>query len=156
MNSATTTTTDSEDLDHLLPQEDPNFKPKEPMEEALRKCSFGDFIELAEALLCFHAWYRLDAVEWFSKINSDDDRKEKSNHVRDSIRKMLAMVKCYMPRKSGLGWSIQKFHDLLHVAVDIERFGSPKNFDAGPLESSLHFWVKKLPPLHRHMATMLF
>jgi hypothetical protein len=143
MNSATTTTTDSEDPDHLLPQEDPNFKPKEPMEEALRKCSFGDFIELAEALLCFHAWYRLDAVEWFSKINSDDDRKEKSNHVRDSIRKMLAMVKCYMPRKSGLGWSIQKFHDLLHVAVDIERFGSPKNFDAGPLESSLRFWAKK-------------
>ena len=38
--------------------------------------------------------------------------------------------------------SIQKFHDMLHLSEDIRRFGSPKNFDAGPLESSLRYWAK--------------
>ena len=125
-----------------LPTEDPEWQPNMPGEEALRKCSFFDFIQLAEALLCFHAWYRLDAIEFFSGIKSDGDRQEISNSVRDSIRRLLSMLKCYMPRKTGNGWKIQKFHDILHLAVDMERFGSPKNFDAGPLESSLRFWAK--------------
>ena len=52
------------------------------------------------------------------------------------------MIKCYLPRATGNQWEIQKFHDLLHLVEDMERFGSSKNFDAGPLESALRFWAK--------------
>ena len=44
--------------------------------------------------------------------------------------------------KKGNGWRIQKFHDILHLALDMERFGPPSNFDAGPHESGLKIWAK--------------
>ena len=42
-----------------------------------------------------------------------------------------------MPRKEGNGWAIQKTHELLHVAIDVKNFGSPKNFDTGIMENRL-------------------
>jgi hypothetical protein len=66
--------------------------------------------------------------------------------IGSSIRRMLAMVRYYWPRKKGNGWKLQKFHDILHLAMDMERFGAPSNFDAGPCESGLRFWAK-LPAL---------
>ena len=124
--------------------DDPGKKPKEGEEELLRKCSWVDFISLVEGLLCFHSWYKLDAVSWFNKNGGASE--ENVEHISASTRKLLAMVKCYMPRKTGLRWKIQKFHDITHLADDIDRFGSPKNFDAGPFESLLKVWAK-LPAL---------
>lgn len=109
----------------------------EKPEEILRKCSYFDFVTLAEALLCFHAWYKLDAAAWFSRGGTG-----RYLEIQDSTRRLLGLVKLYMPRKSGNQWKIQKFHDILHLADDIRRFGSPKNFDAGVLESSLRYWAK--------------
>jgi hypothetical protein len=93
---------------------------------------------VSEALLCFHAWYKLDSASWFSETNP----RHRTKLVSDAARKMLAMVLCYMPRKTGLHWKIQKFHDITHLAEDMSRFGSPKNFEAGFLESSLRYWAK--------------
>jgi hypothetical protein len=39
----------------------------------------------------------------------------------------LAMVRWFTPRKKGNGWKLQKFHDILHLAMDIERFGACKD-----------------------------
>ena len=74
------------------------------------------------------------------------DGKIKTSIIKDSVARMLGMVRWYCPRKKGKGWKLQKFHDLLHLAVDMERFGPPSNFDAGPMESGLRYWAK-LPAL---------
>jgi len=112
----------------------------ESEEEASVPCSLGDFLHLCEALLSFHAWYKYGApYEW--SVVGGDNITEKT--VLLGIRKMLALVRLYVPRKKGNGWKLQKFHDLLHLARDMARFGSPQNFDAGPGESSLRFWAKK-------------
>ena len=123
-----------------------------------RFCSFADFYNLVEAMLAFHAWYKLFSKYWFPDTPVDPDEsdhvKKAINELREkgvdcrktnlhsAIQKLLAMIKCYLPRATGNKWDIQKFHDMLHLAEDMERFGSPKNFDAGPLESALRFWAK--------------
>ena len=119
-------------------QEEPDdTEPEEDAEVMLQPCSLEDFIQLAEALLCFHAWYKLgDPFPWADKQSSEDG-------INHSIRTMLKMIKTYMPRLTGNGWKIQKFHDLLHLSRDMAMFGSPQNFDAGPYESSLRFWAKR-------------
>jgi hypothetical protein len=43
----------------------------------------------------------------------------------------------YIPREEGNGWHIQKFHELLHVPIDVMNFGSPNNFDTGRFENRL-------------------
>ena len=104
------------------------------------QCSIGDFVHLAEALLSFHAWYKLGSpYDW---SNAREGISEQA--VLLGVRKMMALVWIYVPRSKGNGWKLQKFHDLLHLARDMARFGSPLNFDAGPGESSLRFWAKFL------------
>ena len=94
------------------------------------------FVELLEMMLCFHAFYKRGApYEW-----SDPDASQKNILIR--IRTMMAMLVMRLPRTSGKGWELQKFHDLLHVAQDMGEFGSPQNVDAGPGESSLKQWAK--------------
>lgn len=105
-------------------------------EEMTRKCSANDFTQLAEALLCFHAWYKMGV----NRIN--DDGTINTSIIRDSVARLLSMVRWFCPRKKGNGWRLQKFHDILHLAVDMERFGCPSNFDAGPMESGLKYWAK--------------
>ena len=96
-----------------------------------KSCGYTDFIHLAEAMLCFHAWYKRCIMSTYSK-----------RRIEAGVRRLLAMVKCYLPRGRGMHWCIQKFHELLHLAEEIDRFGNPRNYDAGPLESSLKFWAK--------------
>jgi hypothetical protein len=119
-------------------------KQPEEEEEMARKCSATDFTELAEALLCFHAWYKMGVL----KVR--EDGKINTSVIRTSVARMLGMVRWYCPRKKGKGWKLQKFHDILHLAMDIERFGHPSNFDAGPMESGLKYWAK-LPALTAQM-----
>lgn len=101
-------------------------------EQLAYKCSFNDFIALAETLLCFHAWYKADKP--ISNWNKP--------HFDAAMRRMLSMVNLYLPRKTGNGWKLQKVHDLLHLAEDTDRFGSARNFDAGIGESHLRPFAK--------------
>ena len=116
----------------------------EEAEEMLRKCSLRDFTELAKALLCFHAWYKI------GENRLTEDGKVNTSIIRASVARLLSMVRWYTPRKKGCGWKLQKFHDLLHLALDIQRFGPASNFDAGPQESCLQHWAK-LPALTSQM-----
>ena len=109
---------------------------KESPEEMARPCSRADFIQLAEALLCFHAWYKSGCPDIGPNGEIDRDRLDVS------IQHMLAMVRYYTPRMKGNGWKLPKFHDLKHTAEDVRRFGPAPNFDAGPHESGLRFWAK--------------
>ena len=114
-------------------------------EEMLQKCSQHDFIQLAEALLCFHAWYKMGVVQAIGA-----DKRANTKLIQNAVAKLLGMVRWYAPRKKGNRWKLQKFHDLLHLAIDIERFGLPSNFDAGPMESGLRYWAK-LPAMTSQM-----
>ena len=98
-------------------------------------------MHVAEALLSFHAWYKLDA-HWLW----DKNENCATGKISAAVSRMMAMVKYFLPRKKGNAWKIQKFHDIFHLAVDMERFGSPRNFDCGVFESALKYWAK-LPAL---------
>ena len=100
------------------------------------KCSYSDFLELGESLLCFHSWYKRGHPFDFS------EPEKAQKEITDSIRKMMVLIKEYVPRVQGTHWKLQKFHDLLHVASDMMKYGSPQNWDAGPGESSLKYWSK--------------
>ena len=104
------------------------------LEFALRKCGYNDFLHLAEAMLCFHSWYKRGP-------HTDLD-KEGLENLHQSMCRLIAMIKYYMPRKAGNGWNLQKLHDLMHLAENMGRFASCRNFDCGPLESALRYWAK--------------
>jgi len=133
VDSITTESSESAVSEGSLPtdEEEAEDTPDEA-EELKRKCSLEDFIQLAEALLGFHAWYKVGYP--YNEFDFDT--------VDASVRRLLAMLKLYTPRAKGNGWKIQKFHDMMHVALDMERYGAAANFDAGPGESMLKVFAK--------------
>jgi hypothetical protein len=114
-------------------------------EDVVQKCSYRDFQNLCESLLCFHSWYKIDSGTGFV-MPAEHLRLlgpgERFQTLSTAMSKLMTLVKYYLPRKAGHRWKIQKFHDMLHIPWDMFRFGSPKNWDAGFLESSLRFWAK--------------
>ena len=100
------------------------------------KCNYKNFIHLIEIFLSFHAWYKSNmAFEW--NINKEEE-------MRQSIIVMLNRLKKTFPREEGNGWKLQKFHELLHLPMDVTNFGSPKNFDTGIMENRLIHVGKKM------------
>jgi hypothetical protein len=93
------------------------------------KCTYKNFIQCIEVLLSFHAWYKSTTPIRWSVIRQKE--------VLTSIRKMLQLLKTVFPRDIGHGWKLQKFHELLHLPIDISNFGSAKNFDTGIMENRL-------------------
>jgi hypothetical protein len=122
----------------------------EEYQSVLRKCSVLDFLNLAETLLCFRSLYKSEEAikDWFTWDNQsqswDSELTGKKWELDKSIRRMLALVKLYMPRETGNGWKIQKFHDALHAFRDFEEFGLAQNYDCGTNESGLKSWAKDL------------
>ena len=100
------------------------------------KCNCKNFIHLIEIFLSFHAWYKSNmAFEW---------NKNKEEELRKSIIVMLNRLKQTFPGEEGNGWKLQKFHELLHLPIDVTNFGSPKNFDTGIMENRLIHVGKKM------------
>jgi len=54
-----------------------------------------------------------------------------------AISIMMDRIKTYAPHKDKNGWHLQKVHDMLHTARDIENYGSPNNVDAASNENIL-------------------
>lgn len=107
----------------------------EEYEEVHRKCSVDDLVMVLEALLCYYGFYKREeaVVGWCDELK---------DQVDSSVRKLLAMIRYYLPRKTGNGWSLQKFHANTHVAGDMDWFGLTQNFNCGQGESGLKFWAK--------------
>ena len=88
-------------------------------------------MELFEALLCFEKWL-CQPQQW--------DLEEEARAMADgqkSIRKLMKMCKERLPRLEGNGWKRPKFHELLHLITDMQRYGSAINFMAERPESLL-------------------
>ena len=94
-------------------------------------------VELLERVLAFHAFYKRGGPYSWHDPSSDEAK------IRLKVREMLGMISQRLPRETGNGWNLQKFHEMLHLASNMSRLGSPQNYDAGPGESSLRVWAKK-------------
>ncbi len=94
-------------------------------------------VEVFEALLCFDAWLMQDTF-WDSSNSAHAMRS-----ARFSIETLLKLCKKNIPTVKENCWKFPKFHELLHVVDDIERFGAPQNFNAEQPESLLKYAAKR-------------
>jgi len=97
-----------------------------------------DIIEVLEALLTFDAWLNKDNYWLLSK------QQRAMNGIQHSIQSLLHLCrKCFAHHK----WTFPKFHEMLHVVRDMERFGATKNFSA-QRPKSLLIQAAKRPGRH--------
>ena len=80
-----------------------------------------------EMLLCFWAWLKKD--EYWHR--GDEQSLADAKHA---IATLLSETIVHFDRSSGQGWSIPKFHELLHIANNIRLWGSHQNIHSGPQE----------------------
>jgi hypothetical protein len=97
--------------------------------------SVDQIIELMQLLLFFHAFYKYGA----SLFGEAGIKK-----VDQRIREMLLKLQSQVNRGEGtLGWCISKFHDILHMALDMMLlFGASENCDTSKGEHGLKIWAK--------------
>ena len=96
-----------------------------------------DCIDCLAKMLCFTAYYKYGNY-W----HSNDDMKQKE--LLASIQQMSADIQQSLPRNEGVGWYLSKLHEILHVPLDIDRYGCPMGYDASMGERLLKF-LAKLP-----------
>jgi len=114
-----------------------------------KPCGRNTFIMILETALGMYAWFH----RGFPIKDYDSTHREALDLA---IRKWLAYVKTYVPRTKGSGWRLQKFHDMLHVAEEISRWGSPMNFDCGIWESFLKIVAKRPSQSSQKIAYQTF
>jgi Plavaka transposase len=95
------------------------------------KTDLADILELFEAMLCFDAWLN-KPLFW-----PLDQTAEAKATLNVSIQELMAMCATRIPSNKINAWNFPKFHELLHLADDMERFGAPINFSAQRPESLL-------------------
>ena len=96
----------------------------------------ADILELFEAMLCFDAWLNKPTY-WIL----DDTKEESKALMLKSLRQLMTMcVDRILPRADkdeNNTWNFPKFHELLHLGDDMERYGASINFSAQRPESLL-------------------
>jgi hypothetical protein len=96
-----------------------------------------EIVNMFECLLCFDTWLNCPTF-W----QLDDSSTEKAGY-HASILKQMQMCKSYVPTVKATAWKFPKFHELLNIVDDIERFGAPMNYCAQRPESLLIPAAKK-------------
>jgi hypothetical protein len=87
--------------------------------------------DLLHKLLWYEAWTKRDSF-W---RRGDTVTRDKAD---TAVRSLLYDISVKCPRsqvEKTNGWKIPKFHEHTHLVSSIERYGSPKNFNAGPCEN---------------------
>lgn len=82
-----------------------------------------------ECLVCFEAWLGQDT--YWSLDNADACR----NEAESAIRSLMLQIKTNLPRLTGCGWKVSKFHELLHIPQFMMEFGATKNYSASRPEA---------------------
>ena len=95
------------------------------------RTSLRKVIGVFEALLCFDQWLNKPTY-WPAEYHTESKLK-----VGAAISKLMSMCKADIPLADGKTWKFPKFHELLHVVNDMERFGAPVNYCAQRPESLL-------------------
>ena len=83
-------------------------------------------------------------LEWEAYLCEPQMQKSHVHRLKKKHQSLLYILKRVAPRKKrgygeveGMGFKIFKFHAVLHLALDILRYGVPSEFDTGPNESHL-------------------
>jgi hypothetical protein len=101
------------------------------------RCTRTKFIELCEMMLCFHAYYKKGEY-WKCGDKTSADIFDRA------IRKMMRPLLSTLERGEGTNnWNLQKFHEILHLVVQVEQYGNISNTDAGMGERGLNLWAKR-------------
>ena len=97
----------------------------------------SDFIN---KLLSFYAFYHYSREYYQLKEKQPD-----INHIHEKIINMMTSIKSIIQRhENTMGWKTSKFHDLLHITKDMQKFGYDiMNIHTGKGESGLKSWAKK-------------
>jgi Plavaka transposase len=120
-----------------------NTKPAESMDsdsdkEEEEPINLADVIEVFEAMLCFDQW--LNQPTFWTALN----HAESKARVHDSISTLMHLCVTHIPlSKHKTTWKFPKFHELLHILDNMERFGAPINYCAQRPESLLIPAAKK-------------
>jgi hypothetical protein len=106
-----------------------------PVAECSIDCvTVDELIEIIHLLLAFHAFYKYGAPLFGEAGILEVDKR---------IRHMLAKLQARVNRGEGtLGWCISKFHNILHMSVDMQSFGLSENCDTSKGEHGLKIWAK--------------
>ena len=93
-----------------------------------------NLIEIKQLILAFHAFYKYGAP-LFGKVGID--------MIDSKVCAMMLKLQSSVDQGIGtLGWSISNFHDILHMATDMQLFGSLANVDTLKGEHGLKIWAK--------------
>ena len=96
------------------------------------KAQLFEVINVFECMLCFDEWMNQKTF-WNANTYA---RAKRATHK--AIVVLMEMCKRHIPlTKSKTSWKFPKFHELLHIVDDMERFGAPVNFNAQRPESLL-------------------
>ena len=106
------------------------------------------YLHLFEMMMCYEQWAKKPEY-WVL------DDEEGIDLARSAIVKFLDSVKEIADRTEGYQWKITKFHEQLHVIWYMNRFGSPRNFDAGMGEKN-HKVLAKWPAATAQKRYMTF
>ena len=92
-----------------------------------------DLVELIQLILSYHAFYKYGA-----HLFGITGLKEVDQRVRAMMLKLQATVS----HGKGARWCISKFHDILHMPMDMQSFGCSENIDTSKGEHGLQLWAK--------------
>jgi hypothetical protein len=93
-----------------------------------------ELTEIIQLFLSFHTFYKYGASLFSSSGLLATDMK---------VREMLSKLQSRVDRGEGTkGWAISKFHDTLHIAMDMQLFGASENIDTSKGEHGLKVWAK--------------
>ena len=97
----------------------------------VREIVLSEVIEVFEAMLCFDQWLN-QSTYWPEKHH-----EESKLSVQESIQTLMQLCVDNIPLGEKKTWKFPKFHELLHVIDNMERFGAPINYCAQRPEALL-------------------
>ena len=103
------------------------------------KAQLFEGINVFECMLCLDEWMNQHTF-WNAQTYARSKRA-----AYKAIVTLMEMCKTHIPLTgSKTSWKFPKFHELLHILDDMERFGAPVNFSAQHPELLLIFAAKQL------------
>jgi hypothetical protein len=103
-----------------------------------QKTNLTKVLEALEALSCFDAWSRMDK---FWKLPQQETY---AMEAKESLARMLTMVRDCLPRQQGNGWKLPTFHNTMHIVSDMCKYGKPKEANTEVGEKNHKVFAKRI------------